>query len=850
MTSSIFSELDKGQICVFPSEIIARFYAELYARESDRAMILSSQTMAWDKFKAQFYEIKENQKPVTPFIRKLFTQSFVDNKDLSSKLEYYKLSNFDGSESKLVSYLSTILVELKMAAKDLSGKNPALEHDISFIYQNYCEFLNDYDLYEPDYLPLINEKSLENYTICFASAIGDLEVFFRRMEGMKGIKVLSEPSVVNKELEKFNNSLVELRVCYRRIRKLLEQGVSTKDICITALGLEKMQPYLIREAKRYEVPISIVSGTSPSDFFLKLSALLQNYQLTLFASIVLNPSYPFRDRDVFRNIFYKANSSRVVSGKSSIMAALGDPECPEAKLFYTFTKALERFNRCTNVEDLRSAINGFQDDLFEPEAFRNAKDEAKNKYSFCLRKLDEMKQEMDLCQIKNLPDFFNFYVNYLEKTTYVSKTDSTSIKVYSYPNTVGMCPKYHFVLGISQETAQRKARYFTLLSDSDADLYADVKFSKNVDATSDVLKLYSYSGKNIYLSGSDTDFSGATLTPALFLSNKKIKTYDGSDSSDSYKDELNFWARDIEDFTPVIAQKRSFEAFCKQADVNKTKYEYKIEDSTFNLSAYQIDNFFKCPFLWLSSSVLKVGHQEINMPFFDSRDKGNILHQCMQNFFSQIGYVDVNKLESYQALLLEIFEKVYEDFTYKKQYPQTTYIYQRGELWGILQNLFDEKAIEFWQALDGFKSTGDEIASNYQFDDVIVNGRIDQLLKNVNGDVFVIDYKSAELKKNTIKVEAYDKHTDSVQLHIYNEFVKKTSGQFATLAAFFSFKDNKLYFAWENQETAQIASSNLALRIFDMINKVKVGDFTPSNKTDNCKYCDYDCVCRQKFLVY
>jgi len=125
-----------------------------------------------------------------------------------------------------------------------------------------------------------------------------------------------------------------------------------------------------------------------------------------------------------------------------------------------------------------------------------------------------------------------------------------------------------------------------------------------------------------------------------------------------------------------------------------------------------------------------------------------------------------------------------------------------------------------------------------------LNGKIDLILSDENGDLGVIDFKRSD--SSSIKNTKFDdEKQSSVQLLVYNRLMEKD----LSFSAFYVVNSNKFKFCFENPNDGKASRKILETIIDEMLERIEKGQIEPTVSEESCKNCIYKKVCRKKFVI-
>lgn len=846
----VFEQLDRGRICVFPTEASRRFYLEAYAADPRRGMVFESQTMAWDSFQQLFLQWDRSLAPSSPWIRRLFATLFVSS-DEAGALRHFALGGGALTRDGLANHLASILPRIPLAVERAEGD---LKADLVIIGAAYSRFLAQRGLCETLWVEPKVPEGLRpgDYAICFPEAIEGFWLFCRYVD--RSLFSYIGGGQVEGRLEVYPNTVAELKAQLRRIRALLDSGIPMSDIVISCAGLEGVRPYLEREARLKGVELDIKEGRRLTSYpagrlFLDLRTVAaEDYSLGSMESLLLNPSYPWKEPGALRALVEKGIFGQAAGGREDWLARLRGGKGEEAEprsLFLKLHSLVEAFGRCRTVEALRRALNGFQDEFFAPGAFEGAGDEERDVYAYCVRQLDELEKAMAVCRVDALPDLFGFYVKALSTTRYAPRKGGGGVAVYRYSQGAGLCPPHHFILNIGARSVRAKRVCLGFLPAFDATDPLITGF----DDTEPLLALASRSGTNVHLSGPVTGVEGAVLCPVSFLEGGRRRLMGPPESPDEYKMELSYWAGAGGRFRPNQLQKDSFLAFREAGTAPGASGGPLPGPRRGGLSARRLDDYLRCPFLWFCVHVLGV---ENDNPFVppseDPRASGNLVHAALERLLAESCPTTPARAASYRARLLELLDEELPRFKAANPMGDAVWLHVRRKIRRQIEEGLDLGPLE------GFGFVAKEKSLSETEGALALEGRVDLVLALPGGEgLGVLDIKSGSLKSRKARIGIQDWEAnglDSVQLLVYARLLAASGEGFPVWSAYYSLKDDRFYIGWEpGSLEKEKVDRELDEKIAQVSRGVEEGLYRPTPGEEACERCALFPVCRARYVV-
>ncbi|MFA7109854.1 MAG: PD-(D/E)XK nuclease family protein, partial [Sphaerochaetaceae bacterium] len=477
-------------------------------------------------------------------------------------------------------------------------------------------------------------------------------------------------------------------------------------------------------------------------------------------------------------------------------------------------------------------------------------------YSFCVNQLEVLDRAMKEAGYDSFDNLYALYYGMLETTGYVEQVKQKGIKVFNYPVTLGIRPKYHFILGVNQDAIKQHNQYISFLSQEMLSSLEQLEEApllfKKKDFTDRVLSYYSFSGEQVFLSYAKKTFSSSVICPSLFQEEGlKIDFNEKGEfgfENDKDQKEKAFWAEG-KPFVPNVRQSEGFQSFSLLNFGEKKKNNFswldevkglKTEEGKWKLSSTEINAFRDCPFKWVCKYSYRTSDDDFNILDEDYAEMGNFYHRVFESFFEEIKVFQIDKIESYRQILNDIYLKELKYYEDRVKIPESTLTYEKGNFNSIMENFLESKDVSTWEDKE-FK--GKEVGKTIINDNWTLNGKIDLILSNENGDLGVIDFKSSDSSIKKTKLE--DIKESSVQLLVYNRLMEKD----LEFAAFYVVKDHKFKYCFSNPNEAKISRQILENIIKAMIDNIEKGELEPVISEKGCKDCIYKKVCRKKFVI-
>lgn len=867
--SYVHSAFDEGYICVFPTEVAARAYLVDYALVGKKKAILAERAISYDVFRSQFLPKHSEKKPSNTLIRQLFARSLLQG---SHGLQYFINPRFPEANARFSTYLASLLPQLVSALEE--DVQPLMSEsmlmDVQTLYREYTTFLNTQALFEPDYeYPSLHyadsEVLTKRYCILFPSLIAGLDSFLESLGSPSWIIPKALPTVQKATggLEVFENHIQEIRTTLRRIQYLLDQGVPARDILLSSAAPTTMLPTLEEEAWLYDIPLVIRQGKSPllypsGRFFSRLKEVYEeSFSLASMKSLLLDRGFPWKDLAGQRSLIASAVDRAVVQG--SLWGSdqwIEQLRKPSLVQWYTsFKDSVLGICTAQNIEELRKAINHFQDTYFVPTQWKDT--EGEEVYSFCLDALEDIEAAMQSAGMTTYPSVFTFFLEHLQNKLYVPQMQGEGIQVYPWPLTAPLEVEHHFILGLGHEASRCLTQPLSLLAQT-----VDTKDRKEEDTTAATFEAVRLGEGELYLSYHTSSYEGESLPPTYFLERELVlgPQLGRAESIDPFLAEGRLWRGEEPNGKATRAQMWWFSKAIhtclapKGRDVARSPIpaewipllKHDVEGKKLiHLSPTGLDTFMRCPYAWLCRYFFQVEETEYQVLQVDHRLIGSFLHAVYEAFFQKVEYFSPQKIEEYRHLMLTLFdEKLVYFFGHGGPNPPTrawiihefrqqctTILDAEKDLFSHARSLYFEHKLSFVNELFSLE------------------GRIDRIicLDPPEGNLYaVIDYKKGKAPFTKIKDSI-----PSYQLPLYRTLVGEVLKADTVHASYFSIKDGKYQVIWDQEDSAIMEFCDTALEetLQHVAKSIEGGRLEATPSQDNCKGCIYRPICRRRFAT-
>ena len=293
------------------------------------------------------------------------------------------------------------------------------------------------------------------------------------------------------------------------------------------------------------------------------------------------------------------------------------------------------------------------------------------------------------------------------------------------------------------------------------------------------------------------------------------------------------------------------------------------------LSAHQLEEHATCTFRTLAHKLLGVEQDEPGEDDLGARERGSLLHRCLDAFFRRLdeeGRLPLRGDPSEKDTLAEVAAEQMEAFAAEEHVGRRAlWELRRGELLRTLQDIVEAeirpaagRPIEFerrfgypgsWEPLRIPDPAGAEIA--------FVRGAIDRIDRDAAGSLLVIDYKSSSRQTLSRKLQPSALLQPEFQLPLYAAMLRQREPTSAVDAVYVSLRDAERsaslrdataktidFAALLEMDPARRAELrglpapplNLADAVWSRVGKMRQGLFPVQPLT--CDFCELKPACR------
>ena len=889
----VFSQMESGDICVFPSEVSARGWLISYARK--RGAVFAGQAISYDDFCRLFVQERGRTK-ASSMTRYLFLSEAIRTTSVS--LPYFVPSPNEVSD-RMIRYLASLLPQLVWFHDKALTQMPAdlrsMAHDYETLYQAYKNFLESHDVYEPAYeRPSVSDDH-GAYRVLFPGCEPGLERLLEQLGNPSWIKLVPadelEPSR-RPLLHCYQNHVIEVRSTLKSIHKLLAEGVPARSILISTARPEMMIPFLETEAVRYDVPLVTHMSQSP------LSApagrifqmILHCYQNQMaygdVEALLLDPGIPYdpEKRKLSEQLMQFAVNQAIDQGNFQVPcddlwerqlrpALIRKNHCDEnlGEYYRTLKRMMAAMAGANNADEFLVAFHAYQTYFLIPGGWAGQPDE--ELASFCIDQVESLQKELDVVGVDSHDSFLTLLVDSLQQKPYTwQKPDAKGVGVYRWTDSAALDVPYHFFLAMDWDGTQRLDRPLACLPEI---VPADTRQEK--DMTDAYLSMTA--GEGSIVSYHTTDYNGQCMAPAWFDKAEAVPAgYDclGNRIPDPWLGESLLWKDGTSTGKATALQCEALEKakiagllspFKAPDEVRVTAVDIK---KSKQVSSSSLDNYCKCPFLFASQKLLEERDREYDISMVDPRVIGDILHASYEQFYRELKtpfLTTEDAMEGYRRDLETCFEHAltfylgganpsildWVRFFYKplclkqlekerEQFPSAVTL-ATEESWG-----------------SGDSDRHPPVACEVGGSTFFLVGKIDRVLRTAGQQLAIVDYKKGDQYLHTGNLyRGFDKLSEdekeqvreglysSTQLPIYAQLVGG-----AAVACYYSVQDEKYVIVWspdapETNGMEETGRKVLFQRLASLASDLQSGKWRFAEDSESCADCAWRSVCRRRY---
>lgn len=288
-------------------------------------------------------------------------------------------------------------------------------------------------------------------------------------------------------------------------------------------------------------------------------------------------------------------------------------------------------------------------------------------------------------------------------------------------------------------------------------------------------------------------------------------------------------------------------------EINKDNITNKVNDylHKYGLSRNAISTYIQCPRKFYLQYIENLTDTKLFPDEYLQTQLGNLLHQAMKELFSEFINEEISKdtLKNIQSKIDQKCDELLPDNYNIKE------LLLKEQLKNMLKKFFN---VEINSKLSHFPATIIDTEKKFQYsiDNVTINGTIDLIIKNDKG-IYIIDFKTGDDKKlNYEDINELFKQNSKMEYAFqlafycylyckYFEIKTEIYGENIYLKKYNRAYQNELKKSKESidfRQEMEDFNEKIKDKIIELKNDVNF-DLTSDQK--NCKYCDYQLICKR-----
>ena len=468
----LYGLIDEGYALVFPTEESARAFSVSYVRDRRKGLLAGS-AIAFDTFQGMFYGESEGRREADDIDITVFSHYAAAR--LSDSFTYFSSASYPEVKERMSTFMKSMLASIDEVMASPVRRKEA-HHDAAIILGHYRRYLDALSLSDRRLGQMRMPALGRRYALLMPKAFPKERRLASFIAGQDGIAIIDDLPSAEPVLESYANEKSELRSMFIRIRELAGKGVDLADIIISSPSLDRVRPYLEKEAYLHSIRLAFVSGSSPLEspagsFLSSLRDIYQShYQIDALKSLFLNPAMPFRHPETLRAFIGRAiaDSIAYASGRPADdrYARIEDDAYPEAGRSYrAFRRDLDRLMAETRPRKAVEHLHTLMSHLLKDEQFSEDEDD-RDMYSFAMDALSSFAAAAERAAEAGFPvsrPIFPAFISYLEGIRYVPRKKAGGVRVYPFgqdaaiPGFVLLADRYVFE-GIEKRSMLRRVR--------------------------------------------------------------------------------------------------------------------------------------------------------------------------------------------------------------------------------------------------------------------------------------------------------------------------------------------------------------------------------------------------------
>lgn len=689
--------------------------------------------------------------------------------------------------------------------------------------------------------------------------------------------------------KKYNQNVLEIVASrkYYEVREIFsiikEKLETTKIENISIIADESYEDIIKRLSRETDIPISIMNEEKGRDLpliqsILNFLELVKEEEKGKLISYLLNENL---SKEFSSNREFLLENIRILDYKG-IYHQYRNIETPLEEFFKEIGTIIEKV-RNNPFDALMEYVEsiGIEKDILT--SYDKHKDTNLLKNS--LKALDLFKESLvEVSEFSNLlkltgTESLEILIDILNDSTYYSRDEVNGVQVLRPINSIGNKSEIRFICGLdidyprvlnkSYLLSDRFKGLFDVLNIYNEDIYESfdkdvIVFAQNIGGAKELICSHTYSNpelkkdKSIFLKDLIKRINPEKLLQILSVSMvKNTESQLDTKRDKAIRDIVNGKENNLIELN-----------YLKENDVRQLDNAYsdykkrKLGDLSFwgdintnikqsNYSPKMLEFYRSCPFKFFMKYILNIEPLDIEYVDEFNLEKGNYFHKILKNLYETEDVFSLN-----DEILFEKINKYVNEVLEEEYLPLEEKAIQINVYNDFLLNFVKSDILLHERIVGDFKPIYFEKNIYKEFNKFILNGFVDRVDMDENGNLIVIDYKTSG-HPTTTSVLALEK----IQLPIYSLILGKEK----IVGAFYgSIQNQKFQNAILLNKIAPKSSRNTFTEekleqyfedAYDLINciheNIKIGKFQVEPLIEEeCKYCDYEDICRKEEANY
>jgi len=787
------------------------------------------------------------------------------------------------------------------------------DKDMYTLAFRYAQFLEKYSLFEPAWeTPPFNNDGFECF-IFFPEALSDFIEYKELLSTSNHVKIIKTCNTDNlSHTFYYTNARKEITEAALYIRALHENNnINWSSIAVCIPDSEYYEPYVLREFTNRNIPF--VKRTSkpltnfPAGRFFRavIDCISQDFAFSSFINLVLNKNLPWKNTEFIHSLVNFGIKNNCISswkenkdGKENYINVWEDAFSNpfdyldfEARSFFgDLKKYLKSLRLAASFQELRKQYFIFREQFFDMEL---CTDETDIVLSRCISELMELTELEKSFPEVPAADPFLFFTEYLDDVNYLAQTNLSGVSVLPYKTAASAIFDCHIILGAAQKNLSVVYSRLNFLAKNKREELGIT----DEDASFSFINLHKFNSKiSSAFFCSELTFTGYEIAHSKINAPlKPNESYSGEYFSKDYyqlegnseanltlhenqKDGFNKWKnRSIKG-----TQDKRISDYTLDYIRSKLAYNKEIPEK-ISVSASSLKTYCQCSLKWLFNRILKLDNAEIETTLMAEDLSGTVYHAVLELFFTEIKnetlpkpVISDNEISlptNYTELLCNCIDKIFSGFpalpnengTKMSALTMRFLLAAKRQYQFNLENCLSHFLSLFW----GGRIKNTEAWYKSQKDSYFLNGKLDCILEDRNGDHVIVDFKLGEPPKRKDCTNA-DELLD-LQLPMYitlaeeNEEIKIKNAMFFSIIKLipeviighiYDEISEKNYpkkaediISKESEEYNQLMSQ-FENKVKQFADEVSTGKFTVFETDINeCFKCKYNRICRKVYTI-